>query len=282
MWPGFGSILGGSNGLLPLTDPRGDIPTSTFASGIYTPDDASFYLTQQFQGTNWPTIADPSFSNVKTLIHMDEHSANGNVRMLPPSASPNDGDALEGLTGNGGALFRATRKFGLYAWQGIAVAQLRHNINTNITVGTGDVTAEGWVYLNNSTGVGVIWDMRTGVGDTVHNLLRTNAGKLSLFRNGLVVVEDTNVMSNAVWHHFAWCRDTVAGKSYLYLDGVSVGTPATDATNYTASGNYHIGLSVATANPLAGFLDEFRLTVGTARYSGGTTFTVPVLPFPDY
>lgn len=284
MWPGRGGIIGGANVAVTQTNPNPNIPTTTQAAGLWTPSQAAFYMNNNFQGLDWPTLADPSYANVPFLIHMDEHDPNGNLRMLSWAANPNDGDAFENL-GNATAtgIGRwSTRKFGIYSWQSAASCVIDHNQNTAVTIGTGNATAEGWCYLTSTTGIGALWDWRSGAGDTVHPLFRTNVGKLSFFKNGVAVVEDTSAMSTNTWHHWAWCRDTVAAKSYIYLDGVSVGTPAADTTNYTTMTTLRIGNNITIANPFVGFLDEFRLTVGTARYPGGTTFTVPSTPFPDY
>ena len=80
------------------------------------------------------------------------------------------------------------------------------------------------------------------------------------------------------WYCVACCS---YGNGYaLYVDGTRIANTASLIPNFVLP-NYNIGYrqSVATAN--IGFVDDFRLTVGVARYSG-TTCPVPTSAFPNY
>jgi hypothetical protein len=265
------------------------IPNSVYAPGIWTPDDIAHQLQHEMRGLQWPPMNDPNFANVVTLIHMNEHGVNANLRMLPASRNPNDSDAYESVGGGGvAALRKQTRQFGIYSFTGASNSRINHNTNNPIALSTNAITAEGWFYTSTTGTSRVMWDFRTSSGDTVRPMIYcdgTGGGanlKLALFRNGANIITSAGNVSVNTFHHFAWCRDTGAGNSYLYLDGVSQGTPIADATNYGSTSSCQIGNDVILATPWSGFLDEYRLTVGAARYPGGTTFTVPSAPFPDY
>ncbi len=85
-----------------------------------------------------------------------------------------------------------------------------------------------------------------------------------------------------VFKHLAVCVDTVADTINCFVDGVPLGSIA-----YTGSlGNpalpFLIGITqdVSTLNRrLLGYIDEFRFTVGVARYV--STFTVPTASFAN-
>jgi len=289
MWPGRACLIGGqaatvANSSAASSDQIGSIPTATLANGIFTPADAMFYLNNQMKGMNWPSLPDPSFSSVRFLCHMDERgTSQGNTRMLPPSRAPNDCDAFEAVNSGISGLIRDQRVFGLYGMLPIvASGHIVHNTGAVLTLGSGDLTIEGWFYSTNNGVVSSIWDFRSGAGDTVRPLLRLNSGKFSFFQNGVEVAAAAAAASLNTWHHFAWCKDTGApNKSFLYVDGVSVANFA-DTTNYSTAGTIRIGLNFALTVAFGGYLDEFRITTTVARYPGGTTFTVPVGPFPDY
>lgn len=260
----------------------GAVPTTVSAMGIWTPDDAAFYLRNGFRGLEWPSIADPNFSNVKVLIHLDRKGQNGNLRMLPVSASPNDCDAYEVVDqGVAGMAQLAHRRAGLYSFLCVGASYVLHNINNSLSLSTGHITAEGFVYPTAAGADQAIWDFRTSGADATRPYIRLSGGKLALTINAVDKIIDSSTISINAWHHFAWCRDTVAGNSYLYLDGVSLGSFA-DTTNYSTTSSVHMGSHVTVAGPFSGTIDEFRLTLGSARYPGGTTFTVPSVPFPDY
>lgn len=282
MWPATGCVIGGSGAIESQADPSPNVPTTTKARGVYEPNDVCMHLNQQYQGTSFPSISDANYSNVKVVMNLAAYSPNGNLRTLGPQSSPNDGTAWTNNSSgvNGGVSRWGTRQFTQYSFNGQGGTVI--DISFGLGFSTNDVTIEGWINLANTTGVTAIWDFRSGAGDTTNVLIRSNAGKLSLFRNGAVVVEDTNVMSTLTWHHFAWDRDTSAGKSYLYLDGVSVGTPATDTVNMGNPNTTRVGNNFSSANPFAGQIGPVRATVGVSMYPGGTTFTVPVAPFPEY
>ena len=84
------------------------------------------------------------------------------------------------------------------------------------------------------------------------------------------------------WYHLAVVR--TAGEVLFFVDGVQQGLPAADANTYcagtetTALGVQDDSGSQITNTGFNGFVDEFRLSVGYARYTSG--FSPPVAAFP--
>lgn len=84
------------------------------------------------------------------------------------------------------------------------------------------------------------------------------------------------------WYHIAVVRSS--GSLLLYVDGQQLGLPIADSNTYfTGTAQFGLGgqaesSSVLTGTSLSGWLDEFRLTVGFARYT--SNFTPTTVEFP--
>lgn len=84
------------------------------------------------------------------------------------------------------------------------------------------------------------------------------------------------------WYHVALVRSS--GELLFFIDGVQLGVPIADANTYFAgAATSALGLQDNSNSPvvntaLNGWFDEFRMSVGYARYTGG--FAPPTGPFP--
>ena len=137
-----------------------------------------------------------------------------------------------------------------------------------------DFTIEGWVYFTNHDNHPYIFDCRGSDPSTeVVPVLYVSYGQLKYFVNETKIT-DPGVLSVDTWYHVAVVRD--GGTTTLYRDGVSVGD-FTDSLNYAACG-FTIGSKfTAGTRSVSGYMDEFRLTKGVARYTSG--FTPPSVAF---
>lgn len=153
-------------------------------------------------------------------------------------------------------------------------------------LGTGDFTIESWFYVTSwdATYYSAIFDSRAdnsnavggmfiGVRDT-HAYLTYSNGTGTTGVTGTAV----SIPSNT-WHHIAVTRAN--GISRLFINGVIVGSPGVDNNNYNLT-NCKIGCtafrSTAPGTSLVGYIQDFRVTKGKARYT--TNFNVPTEPFP--
>jgi hypothetical protein len=84
-----------------------------------------------------------------------------------------------------------------------------------------------------------------------------------------------------VWYHIALVRDVgvEVGGSFLtlYVDGVAQGATISDPTIFGGNG-INIGLYYGSGFTFNGYIDDFRVTTGVARYT--SNFTPPTGPFP--
>lgn len=144
--------------------------------------------------------------------------------------------------------------------------------SSDFAFGTGDWTAEGWVYAKRTTGLNVIFDGRTAGADISPNLF-IYGGKWATYQNGWGF-NSVGTVSVNTWYHFALVRS--GSTSYLYADGTLV-TSIADSRNYV-QGGIRVGAGWNANDGLYGYLDDFRLTKGVARYSGN--FTPPTTAYP--
>lgn len=82
-----------------------------------------------------------------------------------------------------------------------------------------------------------------------------------------------------VWNHYAWCRD---GNNFrCFREGIQAGITTVSAdTFFLSAADIMMGASdTGSSNPLAGWIDNVRLTVGVARYTAN--FTPPTAEYPE-
>lgn len=120
-----------------------------------------------------------------------------------------------------------------------------------------------WLYFN--SGNGLIWGVRTAADS---NLYFFNFGSPA------EIQPDT-------WHHVKLCRfDT---RFYCFVDGVQLGTEIEEYNGIMRTGP-NVGIIVGaryiagTYLPMAGYVDEVRITKGSSR--GTTDFTPPTDEYP--
>jgi hypothetical protein len=154
--------------------------------------------------------------------------------------------------------------------------------DVNNTLGTGDYTIEFWVYANNWTSTPVLVEYGRATNGNTPGLefyISNTSGKLDIYGGSttgtLLVSAGTNI-STGSWTHVALTR--ASGSTKLFLNGTQTGSTATDTTNYTQA-TIFIGAYFAGGLSLNGFIDDFRITKGVARYTAN--FTAPTKAFPD-
>lgn len=141
-----------------------------------------------------------------------------------------------------------------------------------------DFTIEAWCYfIDTSVNIRELYGQSTG--GISFNRNASNVINLSQANVGVLATGTTTITAN-VWHHLALSRAGTALK--LWLDGnqeASV-TNSTNFDNNTDNGPTGIGNALSGASfSMNGFIDDFRVTKGFARYTAA--FTPPSRPHPD-
>ena len=153
---------------------------------------------------------------------------------------------------------------------------LRLLTTPNITLGSGNFTFEGWLYLNTVSGAQIIFDQRPASTQGVYPVLYMDGATMTWYINGTARITSSS-LSASTWYHFAISRSS--GSTKLFINGTQSGSTYTDANNYLASRSY-LGISaVDETGGLNGYIDDLRITNGYARYTA--TFTPPTSAFSD-
>ena len=136
-----------------------------------------------------------------------------------------------------------------------------------------DWTIESWVWLDFSQTretlinfiphtTRVISLNRTGSGDTYIFL-----GNGSSWIGSPAITSSSN-LSSQTWHHVALVNNS--GTITLYHDGTSVGSTTTQPSGF--NGGYNLGaITGYTTERLKGYLSDFRISQGLARYTANFT-----------
>jgi len=221
--------------------------------------------------TGESVAADPYYNNVSLLLHGD--GTNGSTTIVDSSPSPKTvtvfGDAQ---------ISTAQSKFG-----GASIAfdgtgdYLTLAPNTAFGYGVGDFTWEAWVYCNTISGIEYFMDHTGGNAGIIQRINdRFAYFNTTIGSGGPLYVTGSGSISADTWYHIAVCRAN--GTTRLFLDGVEKSSQA-DSHNYPTAG---IGLGsyfLRDEYTLNGYMDEFRITKGIARYT--SNFTPPTAPFPE-
>lgn len=263
---------------------------------------ANFAPTAAFDNT------DPSYASVKALMHFEGADAstvitdekghyffrNGNAEIdtaqfkfgsasLGGMAAGTDGvtQRVRAWTPNGNAqIDTAQFKFGgssgLFDGNGDWINTANH---VDFHFSTGSFTVETWARFSSVSSVQsfLSWGSASG---TVQFIFDGTANKLQLWAQGSFVLDVSWTPSADTWYHIAWCR---SGNDWrVFVDGTQVGTTVTDARDL-ALPNHANGIAIGRRSVeglqyFVGWLDDFRVTKGVARYTAN--FTAPTSAHP--
>ena len=150
--------------------------------------------------------------------------------------------------------------------------------NPLFAFGTGDFTVEFWFYPSviNLTNNPIV-DTRTTSGSSSGLLIRVGDGGVSNPTYMYAVVGSTSIfqtgLSAGQWHHIAVTRAGTSCK--VWINGLG-GTAGTSSANLTTNGLL-ISRFIDSGNAINGYLQDLRITKGTARYTAN--FTPPTSAF---
>jgi hypothetical protein len=202
------------------------------------------------------------FNDVSLLLHCD--GTNGSTTFTDSS---NNGLTV---TANGNAqISTAQYKFGgaSGAFDGVG----DYLTVTIPAIGTSDVTIECWFYCT-TTSVNV---QRLFAGIGLYVGIKPSTNYLVFNYNSADRILSSSPIVFNTWNHVAVNRE--GSTSRFFLNGVLLGTVA-DTNSYT--GDLVIGGYAPLGEFLFGYIDDFRVTQGVARYT--SNFTPPTAAFPEH
>jgi hypothetical protein len=145
-------------------------------------------------------------------------------------------------------------------------------INYGPSIGTGDFTIECWFKLASQVGTRTYF--------SISNIFKvhSNPNGPCIFLNSLyntTQIVGTTVPTIGVWYHLALTRQS--GTVRMFLNGVQEGTSVVESTNLATE--WAMISDFTEGSELKGYMDEFRLSKGVARYT--SNFAVPTSAFPN-
>ena len=144
---------------------------------------------------------------------------------------------------------------------------------TSSAFGSSDFTVEGWIYFNTDPTVGMGFYQQAG---SIHpnsadgpGLGMANNGQWAIYVGSSAAFASSGAAVASTWYHVAHVRNS--GTTKLYVNGTEL-ISATDTTNYTGTALV-LGSWYNSSFSLNGYISDFRITKGLARYTA--TFTPP-------
>lgn len=270
------SFSGVQPGMFPCASIYNDIEAEAWRMHA---NDASFLYPIPAGFIQWaaaePPEYDPYFSNVVALLHFQgadnsdvftdvkahSFSRGAAVNIYLDTSSPILGQSSLYSTGSGIA--------GVYA------------LSSDFIIGTGDFTVE--IFFKAEIEVANVCVFSNLPGGTHVGTIGATAYVQAAGSNGFYIQNnDTASFVGGLGlvvgqhYHLTICRE--AGVLRVYLNGVSIFSVA-DTRNLTSNETY-VNQGYATSS-MRGWMAEYRFTNGFCRYPGGTTFSVPPVPFPN-
>jgi hypothetical protein len=253
---------------------------------VWTPgyDDGSTYTPGKLVLKKDSVAAtDTNINEVSLLLHGD--GTNGSTTITDSSPTPKTVTAV----GNA-QISTAQSKFG-----GASIAfdgtgdYLTVPDNADFEYGSGNFTAEAWVYPVASPNEPVImgqWDgVGGGTGLSWVIVLSDNSSRNLRF---LVSTDGSTPAADSVssspltlnaWSHVALVRSGDVFTAYLNGTSAVSYTISAGASLFNATNVITVGASSTANLPFNGYIDDLRITKGVARYTAA--FTPPTTPFPD-
>lgn len=143
---------------------------------------------------------------------------------------------------------------------------------------SGQFTLEAWAYASTTPAIaGIIAQYNNASGGGWLFGSVTNALVFWYYDGGAILRQYSSgaAFATGAWHFYTADRDA-GGTLRLYIDGAVVGSTSAP-TFQTAAVATNIGNTNRVTDHWPGYIDEVRITKGTALYAGA--FTPPTAPF---
>jgi len=138
---------------------------------------------------------------------------------------------------------------------------------------SGDYAIEAWFYFDAFSAIQYLFDYGAENGGSFNLIAYVDTFRRIIV--GSYITTSTNIVDPATWHHIAITRSS--GTTRLFVDGVQVGSSGFGINPRNIGNTPYIGIKYDNTFPLDGRVQDFRLTIGQARYTSG--FTVPLNAF---
>jgi hypothetical protein len=149
-------------------------------------------------------------------------------------------------------------------------------------LGSGDFTIEAWIYktANGSAGYDALSQLGTNGNATDGWFFEISSSRGYVFStNSTSIISYNSNPNTSAWQHVAVSKS--GNNTKMFVNGSQVGSTYTSAyTIPNTATQATIGVDGSLALFFNGYVDDFRITKGYARYT--TTFTPPTTALPNY
>ena len=214
---------------------------------------------------------DPYFANVALLLPMNGTGST----FIDSSGTPKSITVVNATQSTAESVFGGKSGYFSGGGSGGSYPRTSYISFPDLGIGTGDFAIELWLKTAETSNYRpIISNLNGGVGFCL--FINYGSGIISFQMGASQVVQSSGGFdySDNQWHYIAVSRsgDTVR----LYLDG-------TLASTGTSSGNLTSAIDTFVASDyyeMTGYIDDLRITVGSARTYTGATIAVPAAAFP--
>ena len=216
-----------------------------------------------------PTSGGSSAASTKILVDFT------NGKMFDQSATNSASTIGGNVTLNTSVKKLGTSSCNLFGGTGARLAQPPNAVNSTI-LASGKFTIEFWLYV---TAYHAAYSDIVGVfnGVSAGWLIYQNGNNLDVYINGSTLISASRPSTGA-WNHIALTRDDSNLK--MFVDGTQHGSTSTSGSFVDQTDHGLVfGGDDTGRNGINGYIDEFRLTLGKARYT--SNFTAPTKAFPN-
>jgi hypothetical protein len=211
----------------------------------------------------------------KALLHMD--GANGGTTFTDSNA----GGSAHTWTASSATTSTVAKKFGTASMLA-AGGWISTGDHADFTLGSGAWTVDFWLNRNGNSGACGIFGQQNAAFTTASLSINAQFTGANVILAGLgigaafISITSTTAISDSNWRHIAFVRN--GNDVNLYIGGSAEGGTATIAGSINDSGeSWHVGRQAAAGTGYSGYIDEFRLSVGIARWTAN--FTPPINPY---
>jgi hypothetical protein len=248
--------------------------TSHFLTCVCRPGAGWVFTKDGVSNCFW--TGDPNFGSVVSLLHFEgTHNSTPVTDVVSGNSWTNSGAAR---------ISTVDKKFGTSSmyFDGTNSTAISAADSENWNFGAGDFTIEMWIKwsgeLPGAYGVTSLFGQNPGASSNVRFQITNTTGRVAITAvNDSAVSSADNALPINQWAHVAVER--FGNSLKVYINGVSVISTTLSGSLPNMAYPWEIGNEEGVGVGYKGYLDEYRVTKGLARYQGN--FTPPVANFPD-
>ena len=145
---------------------------------------------------------------------------------------------------------------------------------SDFTFESNPYTIEFWFYRDAFSGndsYSYLFDMRPGGTNGYYPSAFIDSSNVVTYYVDNSSVIQSSALSLDTWYHFAIVRDS-SDDTTMYINGKKHGNVWNHSTDFATVSSFRIGnYSGSDSYPLDGYMNDFRITKGIARYNGSST-----------